>query len=929
MPKFTLILSTALSLFLGNALAQEKNAKLTPVAYLRLAGCEQAPDSSILAKVKPQAGDILVHEVCRQAVLMAIRDSGKVITHDEGIGDQEPAKNQSGNFLFDMRSKYVPGKLCSIHLDLDVAAKPKELWNHELVLDQQKQTIEQLIETLEEKSRTDIAAILSKELSPGSVAPAAKPDFKAINTLLDDFHLLAQFEALRRLHSANTGNDPATLIALARGYAQIALLTRYHWTHQHRVFQARSLLYAQRLLALHPKESGQSTLASCLSLAGYHKQALARFDLEEKAGEKLSPWASLAKLASMFDYEALEARAANEDEHLADLANYLAFRILAREPSTRLSGLTAPATRLGMAIVERRPESYPVIHRLSMGNALGIKQQMTLLGQEVLARTLPSRLTKMAGLPQSVKDTLSTAVMLRDCPVSLIKEGEQDANEPSWSSVGQAIMQTYFQQVQQRIEFMHSFWVVPTKDYLEEVMPLLAGHPQAGVINVAAGDTSGANRPFTHPKRGDNRYLDLAQYCRSLLGDKVGIAMFFQFLYQRPYNGDDLAMMEPLWPDTLYLRVLGAALLAESPYHPFAPAMLFRSNTPNVLESLPVDHEKRFGSHTIYLFEYGQWLMRNQKLAEAEQILTKLVKLNPNSGGYEALAGYYLKVNNRVKWEETLQAYLKIPDAGLQPASTRLDLAEYHASQKNWDKAKTYAAEAAETYAAWALFRASRVFAMAGDYETSENYIKAMSGRYSDSVDQWFRWCIRYNRGDRAAAYALIKGMMDRKGSLTRVDNMLLGFCHEAMNQPKEAISYFSKVYAGGKNLDVAVRSALLEADQGNKDERDSWIVKALIPDKTRATSKDYQAQLKITEMIFAANKSGTVPDLEAVEQIVDGISEPIRQSQYYLLGRLCEQLKDVEKAQTMYRKGLMPKQRDSWTYLLCEVRLKALSGNK
>src|SRR5882724_9809405 len=104
MTKYTLILSTALSLFLGDALAQEKNSKLPPVAYVRLAGCEKAPDSSILAKVKPQAGDILVHEVCRQAVLLAIRDSGKVITRDEGIGDQEPGKNQTGNFLFDLRS---------------------------------------------------------------------------------------------------------------------------------------------------------------------------------------------------------------------------------------------------------------------------------------------------------------------------------------------------------------------------------------------------------------------------------------------------------------------------------------------------------------------------------------------------------------------------------------------------------------------------------------------------------------------------------------------------------------------------------------------------------------------------------------------------------------------------------------------------------
>ncbi|MFT3883686.1 MAG: hypothetical protein QM703_29060 [Gemmatales bacterium] len=451
-----------------------------------------------------------MHELCRQSVLLAARDMGKVIGRDESMGDLEPEKSRENTLRFSVTSKYVPGGSIDIQIDEHSGNEPKEVWKHHLVVDKNKHVIQQLCEVLEEKSRNDLESSIKSKLSIDQSDPkpkAGNTDFKAIHALLDDLTFLSQYEALRRLHATGNLRDAETLAALVKGYAQLGLLTRYHWTHVHRVCQARSLLYAQRLMILHPKSSGPSDLAACLSLSGYHGLALQLFDVAEKEGVKFSSWTNSARLAARFDYQALQAEG-EKGEKGAELSEFLAFRILAREPAFRLLDLDASAQKLGLKLFESKPELYTVIHRMSMSNSLGLKHHMTLAGQPVLMRSLPNRLASMKGLPDKVTETFRTETMIRDCQKELENAGKIDTLEPSWASVGQAILQTYFHQALCRAEFMRNSWAVPTGEYLAEVIPILENHPHVNLVKVTGGDRDATGHSFTLPKTGDTRFLE-------------------------------------------------------------------------------------------------------------------------------------------------------------------------------------------------------------------------------------------------------------------------------------------------------------------------------------------------------------------------------------------------------------------------------------
>ncbi len=91
--------------------------------------------------------------------------------------------------------------------------------------------------------------------------------------------------AVRDLHQAirTGGETPAAVGALVRGYAQLGVLSEFHWHPAHKVFKARALLYAQRLIARDPKQPwGLWHRAFALALVGLHRDALADLDAAKK-----------------------------------------------------------------------------------------------------------------------------------------------------------------------------------------------------------------------------------------------------------------------------------------------------------------------------------------------------------------------------------------------------------------------------------------------------------------------------------------------------------------------------------------------------------------------------------------------------------------------------------------------------------------------
>ncbi len=79
--------------------------------------------------------------------------------------------------------------------------------------------------------------------------------------------------------SRTSGESQQALGALVRGYANLGQLTRFLWNASHEDFAARSLLYAERMVAAHPGSADALRHQGyARAMAGMHALALADLD---------------------------------------------------------------------------------------------------------------------------------------------------------------------------------------------------------------------------------------------------------------------------------------------------------------------------------------------------------------------------------------------------------------------------------------------------------------------------------------------------------------------------------------------------------------------------------------------------------------------------------------------------------------------------
>ena len=96
-----------------------------------------------------------------------------------------------------------------------------------------------------------------------------------VDDRLSKLGYLGVFAAIRDLHLAlrTSGESPRRIGALVRAYALMGLLTEHHWHPAHKVFKARALLYAQRLVTRATNDSHSLWhRAFALALIGLHKR---------------------------------------------------------------------------------------------------------------------------------------------------------------------------------------------------------------------------------------------------------------------------------------------------------------------------------------------------------------------------------------------------------------------------------------------------------------------------------------------------------------------------------------------------------------------------------------------------------------------------------------------------------------------------------
>src|SRR6202034_708251 len=89
---------------------------------------------------------------------------------------------------------------------------------------------------------------------------------------------------------------------------------------------------------------------------------------------------------------------------------------------------------------------------------------------------------------------------------------------------------------------------------------------------------------------------------------------------------------------------------------------------------------------------------------------------------------------------------------GLERASVQNDIALHLLERNRAKEAVVYADEAAQSYSEWSMLTAARCHELLGDWERSEELIRASSTRYDDGLENWMYWCHRTGHGDIQAA---------------------------------------------------------------------------------------------------------------------------------------------------------------------------------
>ena len=329
---------------------------------------------------------------------------------------------------------------------------------------------------------------------------AGVPD--EIEESLGEMVFVSQFIAVRRLHELirSQGESPARLGALVRGYANLGLLTEFHWHPMHKVFKARALIYAQRMLAADPPScAARWHRAYAFAAAGLHALAIDNLEAAEAAWkqakkdrrEKRPGWLDLIDAHCRFDLDRLNPEKADK--------SYVQLTGLLRYLTAELSGDSAMTVATALELVPKMPECYRIHDGLCQFAGVRTGHQATTEWLMIPAKTLYPRLAAMPGLPESV------AKLVRDVdPATLVNSpgnefalrvkvtrallGIEEPGEPSWASLGKMIGELSFVQAWRRVRFEVEFLGIPADRSLGMFAPLVADHPYGAYLDVYASD---------------------------------------------------------------------------------------------------------------------------------------------------------------------------------------------------------------------------------------------------------------------------------------------------------------------------------------------------------------------------------------------------------------------------------------------------------
>ncbi|HEV7225746.1 MAG TPA: hypothetical protein VGN42_23770 [Pirellulales bacterium] len=855
---------------------------------------------------------VLAREIVRQAFLMAARDELQWTTRDAALYETSPAANDAAaKFL--LHTQFSANGDAQFWLNhIDDRGRSATIWREKLAirtggagsLDYGK-----LVEAAERWSREIFPKLLQRDKLTGernasgdaAVSPAAAK-------WLGQLTFTAQFAVLRELHHAirRQGESDELLGALVRAYANLGVITEFHWTALHKACKARALLYAERLLAKNPTSAwALRHRAYAEALIGLHQRAIDDLQLAQErsqpqaagdpqAADEKPGWVGVIDAYCRFDGERLAAM--TDDAEHGQLAGLLRFF---QVESMKKSYVVQELTR---GLLQKNPECFRLFDAMCESCAIGMLHVVTELAPAVLRQTTPQRLQQLSGLPPDTAELLKRQsvreVGLTELADSLLQTGPaDDAEEFSWTVLGGLLQEVEFLQLWRRAHFMRFQWAVPTDEFIAEIEPQATSHRFRPLIELCADSASWDARCMAADAL--TRRLDLAEL------DYPQLAAFQAALDGNwPTTRTELyvkAQQRPgLHLDDVHRDLLSGIehrssprpvdlvqrLMQVSPTSPDAVAAWIRSDRLQALKERP-ELEKKFADDAQVWAALANVSSTREGV---ERALRTYIKLSPDLWAYQRLTAS-LKAQEKMKeWKAAVDEFLSQPEAGLTHAQMRVEVANYHMDRMEWEQARPYAAEAAETWAEWAMMCAIRCYRGLGDVEQESLWRARLAERYP-KVGHWLEWyfCCRRNgvAGSEQAVQIIDPLLAAEAEQQPDHVNYHLGAFYQLSGRPSQALAFFLKCAAGSENVgrrcQAGVAAALIAHDLGDKQARDEALTRV-----AGVADPAFASWTKLARWLQASVADSAPPaDLDAARGILAAEPDPSwRVALNYFVGR-------------------------------------------
>jgi hypothetical protein len=732
---------------------------------------------------------VLAREILRQAVLMAAREGLGLTTRDGNL--REAIGQGMQEATLDAVVLFVPQRQIELNVMRTLNARSTSFGSVAFLqlgsLEYDK--LLQEVEPLTRPGTGSLPELLTRAgfsgqpypIKPTGTVPAA------LEEQLGRMNIADQFGAVRTLHQLckTEGESPPVLAALARGYAHLGLLTEHYWAPTHKIFKARALLYAQRLLTTKDDAWGRWHRAYAATLAGLIPLANADIVAARKFGGTEPAWSKLLDARLKHDVAGLTVSL--PDARLAELLALLHFQTVFHPQAKQITLQTA------QTLLQRNPACYYAYDLCcEIGGTTNLRRTFE-LSAKALQDTFPLRVQTLGG-PPSLNE--------KDLPklhAALVEAGmpKTDQQDFGWSVLGRMLQDELLVQAQRKFTYLREQSRPAPPTEVEAVLPPLAGHPYEEFIRSFAFDRV----------RQKEQFVTALQKVNSSDGD-WGHQAFFQaallFLppeRTRPVGQHWYANMDatPLdlrrcceaMPTGQAKSSVNEYLRRLDPLSPYSRSILVQYDWNKAKEHAET-FEREAGTHAPIFLALGKKYRQIDRDDLALSCFQRAVALSADYESYHELAECYLKKNDLPRWRGTLDEYLAKNDQASEQAKARVELAKFLLVRGEVEMARKYAEEAAKANVDDALICASECAEAAQDFTAAEVYRKRLSelAPYRHWYG-WYSWCARTGKGDLAGAKKVADEHLRKLGNvLATQDKYRAAFYYAACGDDTRAVDW-------------------------------------------------------------------------------------------------------------------------------------------